>query len=359
MNKANAYFFTGVDMTERVLASFSFDSFMLYMPLILDESRGVSDMEDRETDRRGYLTLLDGLSGKIIFTVPFGEIPDEKREKYFEFSQEKAKRLFENFSKKGHTTSFQSRDEEKQQYGGAIYINYHSGAIILSFSGMPELIDEAIMIVLADKLLTDIKTFPNTKIEAVTRNPYWEAIRRKFSKQLEKNLKFISSRRPAGGEDQVKGNSKEEQSKPSEESITLVVDYSRTLQEMINAGNYGWSNKEITAKNFPISPEMTGKKVEVSAKLFHFNRDSNNETSIFEMDKDGYRPATLAELLVLGETQPDLQSQFPIIALGSILHDVDGGRSVPCLRVVNYKREVDLCLCLGWGGYYRFLAVHK
>lgn len=201
MNKANAYFFTGADMIERVLAPFSFDSFMLYMPLILDAARGISDTEDRKTDRRGYLTLMDGLSGEIIFTVPFGEMPDEKREKYFELSQEKAKRLFENFSKKFHTTSFQSRDEENQQYGGAIYANYRSGAIILSFSGMPELIDEAMMIALADKLLTDIETVVNTKIEAVARNPYWEVIRKKFAKQLEKNFKFISFRRPAGGGD--------------------------------------------------------------------------------------------------------------------------------------------------------------
>jgi hypothetical protein len=181
-------------MIERVLAPFSFDSFMSYMPIILDVSRGVGDMEDRKTDRRGYLTLMDGLSGEIIFTVPFGEIPDEKREKYFEFSQEKAKRLFLNFTEKGHTTSFQSRDEDKQQYGGAIYVNYHAGAIILSFSGMPELIDEAMMITLADKLLTDNETIANTKIEAVSRNPYWEEIRKKFSKQLEKNLRFISLR---------------------------------------------------------------------------------------------------------------------------------------------------------------------
>jgi hypothetical protein len=201
MNKANAYFVIGADMTERVLAPFSFGSFMLYIPLILDESRGVSDMEDRKTDRRGYLTLMDGLSGEVIFTVPFGEIPEEKREKYFELSQEKAKRVFENFSKKGHTTSFESRDEDKQQYGGAIYVNYHSGAIILSFSGMPELIDEAMMITLADKLLVDIETIAYTKIEAIGRNPYWEVIRKKFSKQLEKNLKFIFSRRPAGGGD--------------------------------------------------------------------------------------------------------------------------------------------------------------
>jgi undecaprenyl-diphosphatase len=53
-------------------------------------------------------------------------------------------------------------------------------------------------------------------------------------------------------------------------------------------------------------------------KLFHFNRDISSEDAIAEMDKDGFRPATLAELLALGEAQPELQKQFPIIALSSV-----------------------------------------
>lgn len=158
----------------------------------------------------------------------------------------------------------------------------------------------------------------------------------------------------------IKGVSKKSDQKLSEEDIMLVVDYSRTLQKMISAGNYDWTNSNIIAKNFPISPEMTGKKVEVSANIFHFNKEISSEDAISEMDKAGYRPATLAELLALGEAQPELQRQFPIIALGSVWHRAAGRRYVPCLGVVGVKRGLPLhWFDRGWRAHYRFLAVRK
>ncbi len=182
--KTNSYFLTGADMLARVLAPLEFGSFVLYMPIILDFARGMSDVEGSEYNRRGYLTLMDGLSGEIAFTVPFGEIPEEKREKYFELSQEKAKRLFSQVNMNlpnGHTTSFESRIVEEEKYGGAIYVNCHSTIFILSFSGMPELIDEAMMVVLADRLSKDIDKPVRTKIEACKRNPYWDTLMCKFN----------------------------------------------------------------------------------------------------------------------------------------------------------------------------------
>lgn len=158
----------------------------------------------------------------------------------------------------------------------------------------------------------------------------------------------------------IKGDSKKSDQKLSEEGVMLVIDYSRTLQEMINAGNYGWTNSNITEKNFPISLEMTGKKVEVSAKLFHFNREISSEDAISEMDKAGYRPATLAEILALGEAQPKLQRQFPIIALGSVWRRADGNRDVPSLNVDGSGRRLYLDWFDGdWSADCRFLAVRK
>lgn len=153
---------------------------------------------------------------------------------------------------------------------------------------------------------------------------------------------------------------KNESIKNGDKEFNLSVDYSRTLQEMINAGNYAWANSDITEKNFPISPKMTGKKVEVSAKLFHFNREISSEDAISEMDKAGYRPATLAEMLALGEAQPDLQRQFPIIALSSVWRNANGGRYVPCLGGDDYERKLDLYwFGGGWSAYCRFFAVRK
>lgn len=179
----NSYFATGVEMLSRAIPPINFETFMLYMPVLLDLARGMYESEESKTNRRGYLTLMNAITGEIVFTVPFGEIPEEKKEKYFEFSQEKAHRLFSQVNMhlpNGHTTSFQSRNEELDMWGGAIYLNSQSLSVILSFSGMPELIDEAMMLVVADRLVRLYGLKNVTKIEAVERNPYWKPLWDKF-----------------------------------------------------------------------------------------------------------------------------------------------------------------------------------
>lgn len=142
--------------------------------------------------------------------------------------------------------------------------------------------------------------------------------------------------------------------------ITLNVDYTKTIEQAIADGQYDWKNGDITSKNFPISPEMAGKKVEVATKLFHFNRDISSDDVISEMNKDGYRPATLMELLVMGFLFPELQRQFPIVAVGSVWRSAGDGRDVPCLRVNGSGRGLNLYwFDGGWGAHYRFLGVRK
>ena len=179
-----AYIKTGLEMLQKHFSPLDFNFFLNQMPIILDLARGMSDMEGREFDRRGYLTVMDGTNGEIIFTVPFGEIPKDKQEKYFELSQEKAHRLFSQVCMNlpdGHTSSFQSRNVDEDKYGGSIYLNLHSTVLILSFSGMPELIDEAMMIVLAEKVRIEIGKSPRKKIEACYRNQYWELLLKKLN----------------------------------------------------------------------------------------------------------------------------------------------------------------------------------
>jgi hypothetical protein len=155
-------------------------------------------------------------------------------------------------------------------------------------------------------------------------------------------------------------NKKDNQIKENTDEIALTVDYSCTVQEMINAGNYGWINNDITAKHFPLSTELNGKKVPVSTKLFHFNHTISSKDATSEMDKAGYRPATLAELLALGEAHPELQKEFPIVALGSIWHDADGNRDVPVLSFDGSRRKLFLNWFVNdWYVNFRFLGVRK
>ncbi len=62
-----------------------------------------------------------------------------------------------------------------------------------------------------------------------------------------------------------------------------------------------------------------------------------SKDAIDEMDKAGYRPATLAELLALGEFKPKLQKQFEIVALGTVWH-----RYVPFLTFDGAGRGVTI-----------------
>ena len=155
-------------------------------------------------------------------------------------------------------------------------------------------------------------------------------------------------------------NLKEKKNKTDE--IALTVDYSQTVQEMINAGNYGWTHREITEKHFPLPTELNGKQVPVTnvTKLFYFNRNISSEAAISEMDKAGYRPATLAELLALGEAHPELQRQFPIVALGSVWRDTRDDRRVPVLDFGGNERRLSLrWFDYGWPGRCRFLGARK
>lgn len=139
--------------------------------------------------------------------------------------------------------------------------------------------------------------------------------------------------------------------------FTVVVDYGQPLAEMIAMGKYDFANSDINADHFPVSGEG---QQEVAVELFHFNKSISSEKAIAEMDAVGYRPAILPELLALGASQPELQRQFPIVALGSVWQGPDGSRSVACL----YRSYAERSLYLRWFGYgwndvYRFAAVRK
>ncbi|MFH1990409.1 MAG: hypothetical protein ABIJ19_00960 [Patescibacteria group bacterium] len=79
-----------------------------------------------------------------------------------------------------------------------------------------------------------------------------------------------------------------------------------------------------------------------------------------ELDKMGLRPVTLKELLALGEGFPNLQREFPIIALGSVW-DSDNFRHCPRLGGDTSERILFLSWITGrwWGDGYRFAAVRK
>lgn len=138
----------------------------------------------------------------------------------------------------------------------------------------------------------------------------------------------------------------------------LTVDHALSVEEMVAVGKYDWVNSDITHKHFPHNRKRGAE--EVVAELIHYNRGMSSDDALADFDSKGLRPATLPELLALGEKHPDIQREFPVAALGSVWQSLGGSRFVACL----YRRDAERCLGLiwfglGWASGCRFLAVRK
>jgi hypothetical protein len=78
------------------------------------------------------------------------------------------------------------------------------------------------------------------------------------------------------------------------------------------------------------------------------------------MEKEGFKPSNILELLRLGEIKPYLQKEFPIAALGSLWCVTGSHHRVPFLNFGDGKRELNL-ISFGndWRGSFRFLGVRQ
>jgi hypothetical protein len=134
----------------------------------------------------------------------------------------------------------------------------------------------------------------------------------------------------------------------------VPIDFEMTVEEAIMLGKYDWVSGDITHQDFP-HDQNRGKMV-MDIVLHHLDRCTKSSGEVIvELDRLGMRPATLMELLAFGAVNPELQQQFPIIALGTV---ASSHRSFPCLDSKIGKRN--LCLRGGgdrWHADYRFAAV--
>ncbi len=84
-------------------------------------------------------------TGKVILLAFIGEPDQKKWKKYMRLAQEKAERLFKH---PGDMTSWDSRDDAKEQYPGAV----RGTRYIYSFSGFPPYGDTLAMACVADEM---------------------------------------------------------------------------------------------------------------------------------------------------------------------------------------------------------------
>jgi len=113
-----------------------------------------------------------------------------------------------------------------------------------------------------------------------------------------------------------------------------------SLADAIKAGKYDYVG-DVDEGRFPSSDSDWGKKEIV---LFRFNRISG-AVAIAEMNKEGYRPATLRELLALGAKYYPLQWAYEIVALGSVWYERQ--EKYRHMTKLYYVRDVGRCLGTG------------
>ncbi len=141
------------------------------MPYILDRTfehaRQVLPAESfRRQTAGGYISIHrevgDTFDLQHIATWPVGHVPD--RSESWKTVIEKVNRLHQYVS---HITSWRSRDEEQARFGGAVRT---PSRIILSFSGLPEYADEALVCHLALHLKL-VDPMWALKVQVVSNNP--------------------------------------------------------------------------------------------------------------------------------------------------------------------------------------------
>jgi hypothetical protein len=139
--------------------------------------------------------------------------------------------------------------------------------------------------------------------------------------------------------------------------VSVPYNGASTIKELVANGRYDWSNDNITDRNFP--QEKTGAE-DVEIELVHLDRNISTDDALAELDKRGLRPANPAELLAFGATFPEVQREFPVIALGQYWRGPLGNRGVVCLDGSGGKRDADLhWFGLDWLRGCRFAGVRK
>jgi len=113
---------------------------------------------------------------------------------------------------------------------------------------------------------------------------------------------------------------------------SITVKYGR-VEDVVRNSSITWiTNDDITTNNFP-NPSSFVKKVKV--EIVEIKKMLTTEKVLGELDRMGYRPANIYELLAFGKKYPHIIQQQAVVALGSVWHHFEEYgefKTVPALR---------------------------
>lgn len=111
-------------------------------------------------------------------------------------------------------------------------------------------------------------------------------------------------------------------------TFAVSVNYDRTVEDLVIAGKYTEWDPDLTDKNFP--PKRSG-AADLEIILVKFERDMKFRSVVRQLDKQGFRPAELLELLAFGEKYPLACNDYRVVALGFRFRSFLLCYVVPCI----------------------------
>jgi|GEM_PF-2858957 len=112
----------------------------------------------------------------------------------------------------------------------------------------------------------------------------------------------------------------------------LEIDYEKSLEQIIAECKFDHVDYTNFSNPEPCSIPKTGKKV-VIVKVFKLRDYYNYQKAVKKIEKSGYEPATLYELLAFDKKMPDFQRKNPVAAFGHVSrrNNGNGVRLIPCI----------------------------
>lgn len=177
---------------EGLLGFITREDFLDAMETMFNRLKKLPKFPDADRKREGcYVAVMNITTNKMVLVAEIGNCHPEKAEKYFQFCQEKVRRLAKLHEEQGHISCWQSRNPEEKQYGGGIIIPNYKGddemaakianslskqKWAIAISGMPEHGDEVLLLV-ASYVFSLLSEQGAKQITDISQNPYFNPLR--------------------------------------------------------------------------------------------------------------------------------------------------------------------------------------
>ena len=140
-------------------------------------------------------------------------------------------------------------------------------------------------------------------------------------------------------------------------AFRIMTGGTRTTDEVITAGNYGWKNDLVNGKNFPMRPMPEGPREIV---FLEFDHDPGSEEVLAEAQRQGLERPVYEDTLFFGEQYSEEQRNGPVVFLHEPWQNPHGRLFVLVLNCDDRDRRLGLVYFDGsWTPWCRFAFVRK